>query len=171
MKKIGLKVHLWPEEILKKKCKEVKVVDSHIRKILDEMYSVMAESKGVGIAANQVGLDISLIVIELKDMIFKLANPSIIKREGNINLTEGCLSLPGLEFSIKRANKVWVKALNEKGEPVVLETEGILAVVFQHEIDHINGILLIDRVSFLEKLKNQLKLKKIKNTVQHGLSK
>lgn len=171
MKKTELRVHLWPEEILKKKCKEVKAVDSCIREILEEMRSLMIESKGVGIAANQVGLDISLIVVEAKDVIFKLVNPVIVKTQGNISVIEGCLSFPGLELKIKRADKIWIKALNEKGENIVLESEGVLAVIFQHEIDHINGITFIDRISFLEKLKIHPQLKKIKDTVKHGLSK
>jgi len=162
MKKIKLRIHFWGEKILRKKCKPVKEVNNDTRKILNEMYSLMRVSDGLGLAANQAGIDLRLIVIQIKDDIFKLVNPKIIKKEGTIKIEEGCLSFPGITLDIKRASKVWVSSLDENGNPIDIEADGILAVALQHEIDHINGIVFIDRISFLERLKLKDKLRDIK---------
>jgi peptide deformylase len=135
------------------------------------MIALMRISGGVGLAANQAGLDLSLIVIEYQDQIFRLVNPRIIRKEGWISFIEGCLSFPGLEVEVRRSEKVWVRALDEKGVSVVLEADGFLAVVFQHEIDHINGIPFIDRISFWQKLKIAPKLKLIIRRTKNGLRK
>ncbi len=171
MQTIKLRIHTWPEGILKKKCKKVTAVDDTIRAYFDEMLTLMRVSGGVGLAANQAGLDLSLIVAEYQDRTYKLINPRIIRRQGSISFVEGCLSFPGLELEVKRSQKVWVRALDEKGVSVVLETEGFLAVVFQHEIDHINGIAFIDRISLWQKLKAAPKLKLITRKTKNGLSK
>lgn len=157
MKKTKLRIHTWPEKILKKKCEKVEVVDERIRQILSQMYSLMVKDKGVGLAANQVGFALQLIVIEA-GKIFKLVNPRINKKQGKLTLREGCLSFPDVEFEVKRAKKVWVSGLNERGEPFDLEAEGVLAVILQHEIDHINGVLFIDRIPFWQRLKIKYKL-------------
>ena len=153
MSKIKLRIYTWPEKILKKKCKRVDDVDRRTKKNLEEMLSLMRISGVVGLAANQVGLDLSLVVIEAKDRIFKLVNPCILKKEGTVRFTEGCLSFPGLELEIKRANRVWVSALDENGEEMNLELEGFLAVIFHHEIDHVNGVVFIDRINLWQKIK------------------
>jgi peptide deformylase len=158
-----LRIHTWPRSILRKKCRRVEVVDERIRDLLEDMVSLMRESKGIGLAANQAGTDLSVIVIEVGDSLFKLVNPRIIKKQGKMSFVEGCLSFPGIELKVKRAKKVWVSALNEKGETVKLEAEDLLAVVFQHEIDHINGISFIDRVSLWDKVRIRPLLKKIKS--------
>jgi peptide deformylase len=122
----------------------------------------MREHKGVGLAANQAGLTLRLAVIEAEDKVFKLVNPVIIKKSGRIAILEGCLSFPGLELKVRRYGKIWVRSLNEKGEPLNLEVEDTLAIVFQHEIDHLDGICFIDRIPFWERLKIVPKLKAIK---------
>ena len=147
------------------------MVDETIRESLDEMLSLMRVSGGVGLAGSQAGLDLSLIVIEVENHIFKLVNPEIIKSEGSVSFPEGCLSFPGVELEIKRANKVWATALNEEGKPVEIEAEGFLAVVFQHEIDHIGGVVFIDRISFWQRLKTYPKLRKIIRRTKSGLRK
>ncbi len=161
MSKTKLRIHTWPESILRKRCQKVGKVDERVKCLLNEMLSFMRTSGGAGLAGNQVGLDLSLIVIELENHTFKLINPEIIKREGSVSFPEGCLSFPGLELEIKRNNKVWVSARNEEGEQVEIEAEGFLAVAFQHEIDHINGIVFINRVSFWQRLKTYQRLRKI----------
>jgi peptide deformylase len=166
-----LRIHIWPERIIRQKCRKVNRVDKQIQKLLDEMYVLMKSLKGVGLAANQAGLDISLVVVEAEDRVFKLVNPKIVKKEGKINFKEGCLSFPGLELEITRSDKAWVFALNEKGEPLELETEGVLAVIFQHEIDHVNGILFIDRLPIWQRVKIYPQLKKIKRGVRDGMRK
>lgn len=169
MKKIELKIHTWPDKILRSKCKKVDVVNENIRQILDGMYSLMHENKGVGLAANQAGLNLRLIVIEAEDKFFKLINPCIVKKEGKISMLEGCLSFPGLELEIKRPKKVWVRSLDEKGETLDLEVEDILAIIFQHEIDHLNGISFIDRIPFWKRIGILKKLRAIKKITNDGL--
>ncbi|OPX29679.1 MAG: peptide deformylase [Candidatus Omnitrophica bacterium 4484_171] len=166
-----LRIHFWGEKILRRKCRRVKDVDDDIRMILGEMYSLMRVSDGIGLAANQAGVDLRLIVIQIKSNIFKLVNPKIIKREGSIKIEEGCLSFPGITLGIKRAGKVWVSSLDENGSPIDIEADGILAVALQHEIDHINGVVFIDRVSFLERLKLKNKLKEIRKMAEHAAQK
>ena len=161
MSKTKLRIYTWPEGILRKKCQRVGKVDEEIKCLLDEMLSLMRISGGAGLAGNQVGLDLSLIVIEVKNHIFKLVNPEITKREGSVSFPEGCLSFPGLELKVKRDNKIWVSALDEEGKPAEIEAEGFLAVIFQHEIDHIKGMAFIDRVSFWQRAKVYSKLRKI----------
>lgn len=171
METTKLRIHTWPEEILKKECKRVGEVDDAIRAYFKEMIALMRVSGGVGLAANQAGLDLSLIVIEYQDRIFRLVNPRIIRGEGSISFIEGCLSFPGLEVEVRRSEKVWVRALDEKGASVVLEADGFLAIVFQHEIDHINGIPFIERISFWQRLKITPKLKLIIRRTKNGLRK
>ncbi|MCF7877647.1 MAG: peptide deformylase [Candidatus Omnitrophica bacterium] len=160
--KTKLKIHKWPDKILTKKSAKIERPDQDTKDILDQMYVLMKATDGVGLAANQVGLAMQLIVIEAGGEIYKLVNPKITKREGSIALQEGCLSFPGIELEIKRSHKVFIEALDQKGKPVSLKPEGVLAVIFQHEIDHINGVTFIDRVSFWQRLKISSKLKKIK---------
>ena len=159
---IKLKIHTWPDKILRTKCKDVTKVDDNIRSLLDEMLRLMRVFDGMGLAGNQAGLDLNLVVIEYEDQVLKLVNPKITKREGKITFREGCLSFPGLELDVKRANKIWVSAFNEKGEKVNIEAGGILAVVFQHEIDHGSGVLFIDKISFWQRFKVRSQLKRIK---------
>jgi peptide deformylase len=160
--KTKLKIHKWPDKILKKKAKRIEKPDEVIEDILNQMYILMKASDGIGLAANQVGLAMPLIVIEAEGNIYKLINPKITKRKGSITFKEGCLSFPGIELDVKRNNKICVEALDFKGKPVFFNLQGVLAVVFQHEIDHINGITFIDRVSFWKRLMITPALDKIK---------
>jgi len=166
-----LRIHTWPEEILKKKCRQVATVDETIRSYLNEMLLLMRVSSGIGLAANQAGLDLSLIVIEYQEHTFKLINPHIIKEEGFISFVEGCLSFPGLELEVKRKERIRVLAQDERGNPLDLEIKGFLAVVFQHEIDHVNGITFVDRISFWQRLKAAPKLRLIRRKTKNGLFK
>jgi len=168
---IKLRIHTWPEKILRTNCKDVKKVDDSIRNFLDQMYQLMRVAGGIGLAANQAGLDLNLIVIEDEGRVFKLVNPKITKQKGKILFLEGCLSFPALELEVKRANKVWVTALNEKGEKLDIEAEGVLAVVLQHEIDHINGIVFIDRIPFWKRIKIRSQLKKIQKQTHERMRK
>ncbi|MBU2045053.1 MAG: peptide deformylase, partial [Candidatus Omnitrophica bacterium] len=127
MKTIKLRIHTWPEKILRKVCKEVKVIDQSVLCNLDEMLKLMRKTKGMGLAANQAGLSESLVVVEILDQVFKLINPRITKQEGSITFLEGCLSFPDLEMDVKRAKKILVEALDEKGRKIEFETEGPLA--------------------------------------------
>jgi peptide deformylase len=131
----------------------------------------MRVNDGLGLAANQAGLDLSLIVVEAQGQIFKLVNPRILKKEGSICFSEGCLSFPALELEVKRWNRVWVGAQNEEGKDLEIEVEGLLAVVLQHEIDHIQGKVFIDRISLFQKFKAIPGLRKITKETENELRK
>lgn len=162
MKETKLRIRFWGDPILKKKCLSVKEVNDDLRSLLDQMYVLMKVTDGVGLAGNQAGLNKRLVVVEYENNVFKLINPKIIKKEDQIVFEEGCLSFPGINIEIKRSGKVWVKALNEAGEKIDIEAEGLLAVILQHEIDHINGVVFIDRISLFRRLKLTKQLRKIK---------
>jgi len=162
MKEDKLSLQLYGSPLLRKKCREVKEIDFHIRQYFDKMVYMMRKKDGVGLAANQAGLDISLVVIETKEKLYKLVNPKILKSKGKILFDEGCLSFPGLGLTVKRSRQVWVNYLDDSGRSIDLQAEGVLAVILQHEIDHINGVVFIDRVPFFTRLKIRPQLLKIK---------
>ena len=169
MEKTKLEIQYWGSKFLQTRCKPVKEFTDRISEIFDEMQVLMKISDGIGLAANQVGMNLRMVVIETKEGLFKLVNPVITKRKGKIKFKEGCLSFPGISLNIKRANKVWVSSFDDKGNSFEIEAEGLLAVVLQHEIDHINGIVFIDRVPFLKKLSLRKKLKEIEKKDKDGL--
>jgi len=157
-----LRIHTWGEPVLRKKTRRVQVVDAKIRRLLDEMAVLMTIKDGIGLAANQAGLDLQMLVVAHKDKIIKLVNPCIIQKDGRIKSCEGCLSFPGIDLHIVRSSKVAISALDENGQQLNIEAKGVLAVVFQHEIDHLNGVLFIDRAPLLERLKVTPLLNKIR---------
>lgn len=139
------KVRIFGDPILREKMPKVKAVDSEIKTLSGKMIDVMKESEGVGLAANQIGILKSIIVvtIENKDIVF--VNPKIIWKSEEVQTNEeGCLSLPNVYATVTRAEKIKISAVNLKEKNIELELEGILARIFQHEIDHIEGRLLID---------------------------
>jgi len=142
------KIRLSNDEILRKKCRTVEVVDDKIRQILNDMVDTMynAENCG-GLAGPQVGILKRLVVIDMGQGLIKLVNPKIIKQSGSQEVTEGCLSIPNVFGKLKRPAKVTVKALNENGKKIILTGTGDLAKCFCHEIDHLDGILFTDLVT------------------------
>lgn len=134
------------DEILKKKSKEIDVVDDKIRELMEDMVDTMHKYDGVGLAGVQVGILKRVIVIDLYDgnPIIKLANPVILKTKGIQKVEEGCLSFPNKFVQVERANEVIVEGLNEEGKLVKVEGKGLLAQALLHEIDHLNGIVLTD---------------------------
>ncbi len=134
------------DEVLRKISKPVEKVDKKIITLIDDMVETMYSSNGVGLAAPQVGVLKRIIVVDVGDGIIKLINPEFIKVEGEQQDFEGCLSVPGITGEVKRPEKVSVRALNENGENVEVEAEGLLSRAFCHEIDHLNGILFIDKI-------------------------
>lgn len=153
MNETALKIRILGEPVLRKKARPVREVNSGRQEILARMSRIMYESSGIGLAAPQVGIEESMIVVDVGSGLYKLVNPKIIRREGSAVLEEGCLSVPGVCIKIKRAQKVSLKALDDSGKPVAIEAEGLLARVFQHEIDHLRGKLIVDYASFLERFK------------------
>jgi peptide deformylase len=135
--------------VLRKQATAVKDVDGNLIKTADEMFSIMYENSGVGLAAPQVGVSKRVVVIDVRQdnqPVFIMINPRITKREGEVEGEEGCLSLPDMFGQIKRAERVVVSYIDRDGERRTLEAEGLLARAVQHEIDHLNGVLFIDRL-------------------------
>ncbi len=135
------------DDVLRKTCREVDDVDDRIRKLLSDMAETMYNTKnGAGLAAPQIGILKRLVVIDMGDGLVNLVNPIIVENSGTHDVIEGCLSVPGRWGKVKRPKKVKVKALNEKGEEVIISADGEYAKCICHEIDHLDGILFIDKV-------------------------
>ena len=133
------------DEILRKKCKEVKEMTERTRVLIDDMFETMYEANGVGLAAPQVGILKRLVVIDVDyENPYVLINPVIIERDGEQTGDEGCLSLPGKVATVTRPNHVICRCLNENMEEVEIEGEGLLARAICHELDHLDGILYKD---------------------------
>ena len=136
------------DEILRKKSREVPLVDDRIRMLMEDMVETMYKYDGVGLAAPQVGILKCVIVIDVEDgKVYKMANPNIINESGEQSAQEGCLSVPEKKGIVSRPMKVIVEYTDENNETVKLEAEGLLARAICHEIDHLNGVLFIDRVT------------------------
>ena len=135
------------DPILRKRCQEVRFVDNNIRHLLSDMVWTLYHTKNaMGLAACQIGILKRLVVIHMNGKSIKLINPKIIKQSGMQRCIEGCLSCPNIFGRTIRPQKVTIQALNEKGEQVILEGEGELAKCLCHEIDHLDGILFVDKV-------------------------
>lgn len=142
------------DEVLKKQCQPVARIDRKIRQLLDDMAQTMYKANGVGLAAPQVGVLLRLIVIDTGEGLIELVNPSIIKSEGKEKATEGCLSIPGVFGEVERYEKVTVTGLNRLGKKIQITGTGLLARALQHEIDHLEGILFIEKADSLYKEKS-----------------
>ena len=135
------------EEILRKKCKEVKEITPRILEMLDDMVDTLnADEYGVGLAAPQVGILKRMVVIDIGEGMIELINPVIVETSGSQTGYEACLSVPGVKGIVTRPNYVKVEALNRKGEKFTVDGTELLARAFCHEIDHLDGILYIDHV-------------------------
>lgn len=140
------KIRNFEDPILRKKCKVVDIVDDKIRLILHDMAQTMYHApNGGGLAACQVGILKRLVVADMGEGLLKLVNPEIIEEEGEQLVIEGCLSFPGVWGKLIRPAKIVVEALNEKGEKIRIEATAGLAKCLCHEIDHLNGVLFIDK--------------------------
>ncbi len=151
-----LEIRKYPDEVLKKKAQPISNIDGKLQKLIDDMIETMYKSNGIGLAAPQVGVSKRLIVVdtsqrENKSGLIVLVNPEIVMSDGEILSEEGCLSLPGFLTRLKRKEKVLIKGLDREGKEVEIEGEGLLGRALQHEIDHLEGILLIDRISPLKR--------------------
>jgi len=143
---------LVPNEVLNQKSLPVKNINAGVLRVLDNMKDTLYAAKGIGLAAPQIGILKRLVVIDMGDgEVLELINPEIIAREGVQEGTEACLSVPDVFGWVKRDKKVKVKALNRKGEEIEVIGEDLLARAFQHEIDHLDGILFTQRAEKLEK--------------------
>ncbi|WP_022846417.1 MULTISPECIES: peptide deformylase [unclassified Desulfurobacterium] len=173
-----MEIRIYPDEVLKKKAEKVNEFDEKLRNIVNEMFETMYKRGGLGLAGNQVGILKRIVVIDIeagkeregKNKIV-LINPEIITMEGEQVNQEGCLSLPGLYKKVKRAAYVKVKAQNIDGEDFEIEGEDLVARALQHEIDHLNGIVFIDRLSPLQKRLALQRYKKLKREYERKMKK
>ncbi|WP_276352602.1 peptide deformylase [Cohnella caldifontis] len=135
-----------PDPVLRERAKEVTKFNANLHKLLDDMADTMYDADGVGLAAPQVGILKRVFVVDADEEhgLIELINPEIVSMEGEQLGAEGCLSIPGLQGDVKRANKVVIKGQDRYGNPVQYEGTELLARAFQHELDHLNGVLFID---------------------------
>ena len=167
-----LNILTYPDKFLRQPAKTIEDIDGTTQKMIEDMAYTMYESKGVGLAAIQVGFDKSLIVYDVSPAeenrsLQVLINPRIIESHGRIiSEKEGCLSVPDLRADVKRAESILVEGFDREGNPIRIDAEGYLAIVLQHEIDHLNGILFIDHISALKRelYKRHIKKKLRKNS-------
>ncbi len=147
-------IKLLPDPVLRRKAKKVSIIDRSVLKLVDDMLETMEEAHGAGLAAPQVGVSLRVIVVgEPESEPVCLINPEIVKRGAEEMMEEGCLSVPGYRGELKRCVSVTVKGLDPSKKPVKIKAEGLLAQALQHEIDHLNGVLFIDRLDSPDKLK------------------
>ncbi|WP_435627956.1 peptide deformylase [Candidatus Ferrigenium straubiae] len=158
-----LKILQYPDERLHKVARKVERVDAATRKLAQDMAETMYAAPGVGLAATQVDVHEQIIVVDVSethDQLRVFINPEILARSGEEESEEGCLSVPGIYEKVRRAEKVTVRALDEKGEPFTLEADGFLAVCIQHEVDHLRGKVFVEYLSQLKQTRLRAKLKK-----------
>lgn len=166
-----LEILTYPDPFLRKSAKPVTTFDDTIEKIIQDMAETMYDAPGVGLAATQAGIDKRIIVFDPEADPNKrdfqvVINPEIIDSRGEmLSEDEGCLSVPDFRANVKRSEFVVIEAVDRHGNPVTIEAAGLLSVILQHEIDHINGVLFIDRISAL---KRQLYIKKIKKALKNA---
>ncbi len=155
----------YPDPRLREKAQPVTAITPEIEKLIEDMAETMYAAPGVGLAATQIGEPHRIFLIDIAgedepSNLHVFVNPEIVKTEGEECGPEGCLSFPGISEDIKRATKVTVKALGRDGKPFELTAEGLLAVAIQHENDHLDGVLMIDRMGMLKKRIVQRKMAK-----------
>ena len=148
-------VRRYPDPVLRKVAEKVTDISAGLCKLSEDMIETMRAARGVGLAANQIGVPVRIISLELglekESQPLVLVNPEIVQLTSEETAEEGCLSLPGFYETVKRARQVLVKAVTLEGKEFSMECEGLLARAFQHEIDHLNGILLVDHLSPVKK--------------------
>jgi len=162
-----LKLDIWPtehsivpygEDVLRQTARPVRRINSRIRKLIDRLSEVMYAANGLGLAAPQLGESVRVVVLDAGDGLMELVNPEILVSEGSQTGYEGCLSIPGYLGKVERANRVRVEALDRNGRRIWVEGEGLLARVLQHELDHLDGVLFVDRAQKLIELPPEARL-------------
>ena len=163
-----MKIQVYEAKILRTKSTplEKEEINDELRKTLDEMVETMRLANGVGLASNQVDIDRRYFVLEIDEIVKKCINPEILEvLDDNVEMEEGCLSIPGIFKRVARPNKIKVRYLDENGNVVEEVMEGLWAKAFQHETDHINGMMFIDRLSPINK---SLIRKRLENIKRHS---
>lgn len=143
----------FPNPVLRRKAKRVSTIDGSIQRLINDMIETMHQINGVGLAAPQVGVPLRVVVLQMpEEEPIALINPQMVKRSGEREVTEGCLSIPGYAGELKRSLSVTVKGLDRKGKEVRIKATGLLAQALEHELDHLNGVLYIDHLESEDKL-------------------
>lgn len=150
-----LKIEMLGAEVLRRRAEEIPEVDEGLRKLVRDMFETMYHAEGIGLAGPQVGVDRRVIVVDVREegtTPLALVNPRIVEFAADTDKAEeGCLSIPGVSGVVERSTRVVVEALSESGEPVRVEAEGLLGRCLQHEVDHLDGVLFVDRLSPLKR--------------------
>ncbi len=155
-------IKIYGEPILRKKASKVSKIAEDDIATIEKMVDAMFANEGIGLAAPQIGIGKQIIVVRNDKEIIKLINPVIVKKEGQEEAKEGCLSLPDIYVDVKRATHVSVKGRNENWEDVIIKVAGLTARILQHEIDHLNGVLIIDYASPVSEVSIKTQLKKLR---------
>ena len=158
-----LEILHYPDPRLRNEAKPVTEVDAEIQQLVKDMFETMYDAPGIGLASIQVNVPKRVIVVDVsedQDQPLCFINPEVVETEGEETMDEGCLSVPGFYETVQRAEKIRVKALNEKGETFEMDADGLLAVCIQHEIDHLDGKLFVDYISPLKRNRIRKKLEK-----------
>lgn len=155
----------YPDDVLAGKAKKIEEITPELLELIEDMVETMYEGDGVGLAAPQVGQPIRLITLDPsgpkeRTQLMVLINPEIVSCEGSVSSEEGCLSVPGFSCKVKRHEKVTVKAQDKTGKDVCIEADDFLAIVLQHEIDHLEGTIILDHAGRLKRAMYEKKLKK-----------
>ena len=161
-----LPIRIYPDPVLRVKCRQVTEFDAGLRKLAADMVETMHAAPGVGLAAPQIGVDLQIAVVDLSvgedpKQVYVVVNPEVVHREGSEVAEEGCLSLPGINDKVDRPTRVRVKAVDLDNKPVEIEAEEWLARAFCHEIDHLNGVLFTDYLRGLRKERARRALKRL----------
>ncbi len=154
-----LHIITYPDEILSGKSAPVETIDAPLVELVQNMSKLMVSALGIGLAAPQVGVSRRIITLNVGDGLISLINPEILERRGQVRLEEGCLSCPGIAVAVNRSEKVLVRGLDLQGNEVTIGAEGLKARVLQHEIDHLDGILILDQLPWLERMMARRKLR------------
>ncbi len=162
-----LPVKIYGEKVLRKNAEPVSKITPELKKLAEDMLETMYAAPGIGLAAPQVGESIRLMVVDVREgeepqNPYIFFNPEIVEKKGSYIDEEGCLSFPGIYANVPRFEEIEVSALNENGEEFQIKADGMLARCIQHELDHLNGVLFIDKLSPTDKLLLKSKLKKLK---------
>ena len=149
-----LEIRIYGDPVLRKKCAPVEAIDDELRQLAENMQETMYEAEGIGLAAPQVGVPVRLFVYDVRDPDIApgvLVNPDIVESSGKSKEEQGCLSIPGLSEIVERKASILVRGLGLDGELVEIRAEGLLSRCIQHEADHLDGVLFLDRVSPLKR--------------------
>jgi len=147
------RIVLKEDPFLRERAKEVREVNQSVKKLINNMFETMYAEQGVGLAAPQIGVGKRVVVVDIGEGKIALINPEIITGEGKEIANEGCLSCPGLMGEVPRMTKIKLKALDEEGNEMEMEAEDFLARAIQHEIDHLDGVLFLDKAENIQKIK------------------